>query len=147
MLLSYLVCRHSPLVHTENVVPHEVTCHYTLCGLQWAQVDDKAWRVSNCRMVKYVNFHPRTDQEPLANVYGLHTFTRNFLLRARTQLRPTEDMILTFQVFSSDGFQMDVHEVGEVSSLETSSSQHRLPFLRTALPRLLNSIAIIGCHP
>ena len=67
-------------------------------------------------MVKYVNFHGRSGKEPIANVLGLHTLTRNFLLRARTQLRPTEDMRVKFQVFSSDGFQMDVQEVGEVSA-------------------------------
>lgn len=86
----------------------------SLSVVQWAQAEDKDWRVSNCRMVKYVNFHGRSSKEPIANVEGLQTLTRHFLLRARTQLRPTEDMKVKFQVFSSDGFQMDVQEVGEV---------------------------------
>lgn len=69
-------------------------------------------------MVKYINFHDRSDKEPIANVYGLNTLTRDFLLRARTQLRPAEDVTVKFQVFSSDGFQMDIHEVGEVRGLQ-----------------------------
>lgn len=84
--------------------------------MQWAQIEDAEWRGGNCRMVKYINFHPRTAKEPLATVYGLQPFTRNFLMRARTQLRIDTDMAVTLQVHSSDGFQLDIHEIGAYAS-------------------------------
>lgn len=73
---------------------------------------DPEWRESNCRMVKYINFHPRSAGEPLAHVYGLDRFSANFLVRARTQWRPSEDMRVSLQVYASDGFQLDLREVG-----------------------------------
>jgi hypothetical protein len=93
-----------------------------IVSMQWTQVKDRVWRQRNCRMVTHINFHPRVEQEPIAHAYGLHTLTRNFLLRARTQLRPTEDMRVVFQVFSSGGFEMSLHEVGVVRRFHLNSA-------------------------
>lgn len=81
-------------------------------ALQWTDAFKPDWRESNCRMVKYINFHPRSSNEPLAHVYGLERFTANFLLRARTQWRPSADVDISLQVYAADGFQLDVREVG-----------------------------------
>jgi hypothetical protein len=90
--------------------------------MQWADVAQAVWRQEHCRVVKHINFHPRMAREPLAHVYGLAPFQRNFLLRARTQLRVLEDTEATLQVHAAGGFQLDVHEVGR----EGSQSQDEL---------------------
>eukprot|EP00892_Ulva_mutabilis_P011280 jgi/Ulvmu1/8524/UM044_0058.1 len=84
----------------------------TVPGMSWTDAFDPDWRTSNCRMVKYVNFHPRSATEPLAHVYGLERFVANFRLRARTQWRQSADVRVSLQVYASDGFQLDVREVG-----------------------------------
>jgi hypothetical protein len=85
-------------------------------ALQWDLVNNREWADSHCRMMERISFFLRSTEEPIARSYGLDEFKEHFAMRARTQLRLKQDWIGHILVYSDDGFQLDIHEVGEWSS-------------------------------
>jgi hypothetical protein len=103
--------------------------------MQWDSMQNVQWAEANCRMVRYIGFHPRGSREPIASCYGLDQFKEKFAMRARTQLRLASAWSGRLLVYSDDGFQLDVHEIGQWNSTQDRLLQDYRIITRMAHPR------------